>query len=286
MRAAPLGCCVPASIREMDEWSSPRYLPSSSWVQPRCSLNPRTSIRSDMAINVHYAHCPVKAKCTPATVHNAHMAKIQEFSDQALRLRAARIERGFEDAKAAAKFFGWNYTTYSQHERGERGLKRETAAKYAKAFRKTAGWLITGDSDRPGYVPIVGYAGASPDGSILFGDGDSHFGEVALPYGAGPNSVAVEVRGDSMRGIAEDGWLVFYEERREPPTDDLIGEYCIVGLPDGRVLIKKLARGRKKKHFDLESAAGATIYDAKVEWAAPVSAIVPRRSARSAITRP
>lgn len=208
------------------------------------------------------------------------MAKTVEYPDQARRLRQARIAKGFQDAKSAARAFGWNYTTYSQHERGERGLTRQTATRYGRAFGKTAGFLLTGESDRPGTVPVVGFAGASPDGAIAYGEGDGNFGEVALPYGAGPDTVAIEVRGDSMRGIAEDGWLVFYEERREPPTDDLIGDYCVIGLPDGRVLIKKLARGRKRRHFDLESAAAATIYDAKVAWAAPVTAIVPRRSAR------
>ena len=106
-----------------------------------------------------------------------------------------------------------------------------------------------------------------------------------MTAGISPESVAVEVRGDSMRGIAEDGWLVYYDNRRDPPTDDLIGEICVVGLTNGEVLIKKLIRGRKKNHFDLESAAAPTMHDVKVEWAAPVISIVPRRSARRAERR-
>lgn len=51
-------------------------------------------------------------------------------------LRAARIAKGFKSAKAAADAFGWDETTYRAHEghRGTKGLPKEPAAKYARAF--------------------------------------------------------------------------------------------------------------------------------------------------------
>jgi hypothetical protein len=81
------------------------------------------------------------------SVQNAHMKKPVNtdcISDQAQRLRDARKTRGFEDAHAAATYFNWNYSTYSQHERGLRGLRTEVAKKYAKSLRVDAGWLLTG----------------------------------------------------------------------------------------------------------------------------------------------
>lgn len=134
-----------------------------------------------------------------------------------------------------------------------------------------AGYLEMRDS-----VPIVGLGGAGPDGSVAFADPGGHLGEAPIPPDSTAQTVAIEVRGDSMRGIADNGWLVYYDDRRDPPTDDLAGHLCVVGLTDGRILIKKMFRGRKRRHFDLESVGAPTIHDARVEWAARVTAIVPR----------
>ncbi|WP_370931916.1 XRE family transcriptional regulator [Bartonella sp. DGB1] len=68
--------------------------------------------------------------------------------EQAERLTKARIARGFKNARAAALFFGWAYHTYIQHEQGLRGLSR-SAKRYAKAFRVSEGWLLTGEGTEP-----------------------------------------------------------------------------------------------------------------------------------------
>lgn len=73
--------------------------------------------------------------------------------DPAKRLEQARLARGFKTARAATDFFGWNYTTYAQHENGERGITR-AAAKYAESYRVSEGWLLTGE-------------GAGPDGALV-----------------------------------------------------------------------------------------------------------------------
>jgi SOS-response transcriptional repressor LexA len=163
-------------------------------------------------------------------------------------------------------------------------LKRRTSPSIdafialASVLNRTVGQLI-GDEEveRSRPVEIVGIAGAGPDGAVVFSNERGNLGEAPVPHDATEDTVAIEVRGDSMRGIAENGWLVYFDEQRTPPTEDLIGEICVVGLSDGRVLIKKLLRGRKKKHFDLESAAAPLIQDARVEWAARVTSILPRR---------
>lgn len=64
--------------------------------------------------------------------------------DFAKRLEQARIDRGFRTAKDAARYYGWTYETYIQHEQGIRGISR-AAGKYAKAFRVSEGWLLTGE---------------------------------------------------------------------------------------------------------------------------------------------
>lgn len=50
------------------------------------------------------------------------------------RLAAARLEAGYQTASEAARAYGWNENTYRSHENGERGLKHDVIAKYARAF--------------------------------------------------------------------------------------------------------------------------------------------------------
>jgi hypothetical protein len=70
------------------------------------------------------------------------------------RLKAARIAAGFPSASAAATRFGWTYPTYAGHEGGA-GLGRN-AARYARAFRVSEAWLLTGSG-----------AGLSPESEEL-----------------------------------------------------------------------------------------------------------------------
>lgn len=74
------------------------------------------------------------------------MADITRIDQQASRLRQAREMRGFATAKAAAKRFGFNYNTYSQHERGQAGITR-AAKDYARAYKVREAWLLTGDGE-------------------------------------------------------------------------------------------------------------------------------------------
>ncbi len=68
--------------------------------------------------------------------------------DYAKRLEHARTARGFKTAKSACDFFGWNYNSYAQHEQGNRGISR-VSAKYAKAYRVSEAWLLTGEGTGP-----------------------------------------------------------------------------------------------------------------------------------------
>ncbi len=60
------------------------------------------------------------------------------------RLRWARAKAGFQTPREAADRFAWPYGTYKSHENGMRGLRRETAVKYAKAYKVNLTWLLTG----------------------------------------------------------------------------------------------------------------------------------------------
>ena len=108
-----------------------------------------------------------------------------------------------------------------------------------------------------------------------FSEGQGPFGEVDPPNDAPEDCVAVEIRGDSL-GPFFNGWFAFYRELRDPPTADLLGTLCVVGLPDGRVLIKKIIKGSDPDRFTLLAQAGSPIENVRILWAAKVLDIAPR----------
>jgi transcriptional regulator with XRE-family HTH domain len=117
-------------------------------------------------------------------------------------------------------------------------------------------------------VPIVGYVGAGAE-MISYSEGHGEFDMVEAPRGSSENTVAVEIRGDSL-GEGFSGWLAFYDKVMSPPTENLIGRMCVVGLDDGRVLVKRLHKGQIPGRYNLHAVVGPPIYDVTVTWAAKV----------------
>ena len=207
------------------------------------------------------------------------------------RLQAARARRGFKSARIAAKALGIAVSTYGAHERAEapggRDFGPDEAKRYGRRFGVSAEWLLTGREQGPGdafpghprsededdtpSVPVVGYVGAGSEAhfyAVAQGDLD----EVEQPPGAPDTTVAVEIRGDSL-GTFFNRWLVFYDSVHRPASPDLVGELCVVGLPDGRVLIKQLQRSRSEGLYNLLSPNQPPIVDVRVEWAAKVTSM-------------
>ncbi len=207
------------------------------------------------------------------------------------RLRIAR-ERRFPSARKAAQAIGLAPATYGAHERAEttggRDYGPNEAKRYARRFGVTPEWLLTGYGAGPGKsafdaeqhqpaepnVAVVGYVGAGSEAhfyEVAQGDLD----EVEPPREANEDTVAVEIRGNSL-GAIFNRWLVFYDDVRRPVTPDLIGELCVVGLQDGRVLIKLLQRSKTEGLFNLAAETENPIRDVAIEWAAKVKSMARR----------
>lgn len=190
------------------------------------------------------------------------------------RLSDARRRKGWSQQRLA-QALGQAQTTISSWERGRTEPSRDDVARLATALDVPLAELEgTGGVDGPGRVPVVGYVGAGAR-AVLFGQGQGPFDEADAPPGATDDTVAVEVRGDSL-GPFFNEWLVFYDEVRSPVTPDLLGEVCVVGLPDERVLIKRLTAARTPGLYHLLSQTEAPILDAEVLWAARVKGMSPR----------
>lgn len=144
-------------------------------------------------------------------------------------------------------------------------------------------WLATGRSerefededDRTRGVPVKGYVGAGAQAHFLpLQEGE--LDRVDPVQGTTEKTVAFEIRGESL-GELFDRWLVFFDDVRRPITPDLIGKLCVVGLADGRILVKKVRRG-KEGLFTLisDGLREPPIENVAVEWAARVKTMVPR----------
>ncbi|MFC3077878.1 XRE family transcriptional regulator [Phenylobacterium terrae] len=200
----------------------------------------------------------------------------------AARLRQARIAAGFETAEQAAGACGWDAAAYAVHEAGAASFDWRRAKVYASAFRVRTEWLYAGagPASDPGFAPVIGRVGADPSGALLFATGQSP-GELApLPPGATDRAVALRVAGESMRGLADDGALIYFEDQRTPPTPDMLGHVVVVETDGDEVLVKRLLRGSRPGLYDLESLDAPARSDVRLRWAAHITAIIPPFQAR------
>ncbi|WP_131118402.1 helix-turn-helix domain-containing protein [Lichenihabitans psoromatis] len=186
-------------------------------------------------------------------------------------LRVLRGARGWSQEDAASAL-GTTRNQYGKLENGTRRLSDKWIERAAEAYGIDAGEIVRG---KPIVVPIAGYVGAGAE-MILFAEGQGNLGEVAGPDGTSDRTIAVEIKGESL-GPFFNGWLVLFDDVRSPVTDDLIGRLCVVGLMDGRVLVKRLMKSRGPSSlFHLYGQFGDPILDIAVKWAAPVKTVMPR----------
>jgi hypothetical protein len=213
-------------------------------------------------------------------------------STRGARLRDARQKR-FKSARAAALALAIPVATYGAHERAEspggRDYGPNEAQRYARQFGVTAEWLLTGyrqtaddkadASEHPRgssttKLRVIGYVGAGAQ-VHLYAVAPEDLEEIEVPILGTASTVAIEIRGNSM-GFHFNHWFLIYDDVRQPPTPDLIGELCVVALKDGQILVRQLQQGGAQGQFDLVSQAGPGIRNAAVVWAANVKAMIPR----------
>lgn len=132
----------------------------------------------------------------------------------------------------------------------------------------------------PTLAPVIGWAGADPSGTRLFAAGQAPDELAPLPPGASARAVALRVSGHSMRGLAEDGALIFFEDQRTPPAADMLGHVVVVETDGDEVLVKRLLKGSRPGVFDLESLDAPFRSDVRLRWAAHITAIIPPFRAR------
>lgn len=171
---------------------------------------------------------------------------------------------------------GMTGQNYGKIERGTVDLLPGHVENVAKVFGVTPADLMRDPSERPtsGSVAVVGFVGA---GSVatLFAEGQGPFDMVDAPADARPQTVALEIQGASL-GPAFDHGIVFYDDVRSPVTPDLHGRLCVVGLEDGRVLVKLLRAANDGTFHLFSNSMDDPMLNERVSWAARVKDVRPR----------
>lgn len=205
------------------------------------------------------------------------------------RIREARKAAGYETAADAARAFGWHPQNVRDQEADRRGVSPDQAKSYARAYRVDPTWILFGGpTKRPkaqGMVPVIGRVGADPEGRVLLSTGQASGDMAPIPPGGTERAAALEVSGHSMRGIADDGALIYFEDQQTQPTHDHIGRVVVMELETGEVLVKRLLRGDTRNVWDLESVSGPLRRNERIKWVALISALIPPPISQRIIVR-
>lgn len=198
------------------------------------------------------------------------------MGDSSDRLRQAREKAGFPSARAAAIRFGWKESTYASHENGQTPVPAREAPKYAKAFKVSPGWILTGEGSRElrNFVRVMGRIGAgaeiSPDEEQVPPEG---IDEIEVPFPLPDNAIAFEVQGESMWPRYDPGdVIVCINQERDPGT--LIGQEAAIKTVAGQRYLKRLDNGARRGTFDLLSFNAEAIRNVRIAWASEVHSVV------------
>lgn len=190
------------------------------------------------------------------------------------RIAKARRAAGMSQQELADKI-GTGQTTISSWERERTEPTRDDVQRVAKALNIPLTDLEIGDvAKRDLLVKVVGYVGAG-DAAHFYDEAQGPLDMVQAPPNATELTVASIIRGPSI-GRNFDGWTVYYDEVREPVREDHLGRLCVVGLPDGRVLVKWIHASRTPGIYHLHSETEPPINDQEIIWSARVTALMPQ----------
>ncbi|NTF35536.1 LexA family transcriptional regulator [Agrobacterium rubi] len=165
------------------------------------------------------------------------------------RLEQARKAAGYQTAREAAEALGVAYPSYAAHENGQRGLAR-VAERYAKFFKVSLDWLLTGKGSGPGQtpaqvevprpnatvgeklkgpgikIPVYGQAVGGVNGEFLM-NGNILFEVMAPPTLSDVSGAyGISISGESMYPRYEDGEVAFIDPRRRVRK----GDYVVVQI--------------------------------------------------------
>lgn len=182
------------------------------------------------------------------------------------RIQQLREAKGWSQAELAQRT-GTTGQQIGRLEAGKRKLSVEWMTRLAAALEVPLAEFL--GSEERDTVPLVGYVGA---GAEIFAIDDHAKGggldEVEKPRGATRSTIAVRVRGDSMKPAYKEGDLLYYDQQSNGDLSHLIGDDCVVCLSDGRMFVKELRHNGGG--YWLHSHNADPMIGVEIDWAAKV----------------
>jgi hypothetical protein len=151
-------------------------------------------------------------------------------------------------------------STYASHENGQTPVPQDAAAVYAKAFKTSVAWLLTGENPGNDIVQVDG--AVLKHGSVdLFRIKDSPW--VQLPFGIIPGTIVLQVRDGGMAPRYEVGDIVLVDENNPDvgafSISEVVDEEVLVTTEPGDVFLKRLRRAKRQGLYDLEGTNSPTL---------------------------
>ncbi|MCP4328384.1 MAG: helix-turn-helix domain-containing protein [Alphaproteobacteria bacterium] len=186
------------------------------------------------------------------------------------RLRTALDRKGWSQAELSRRS-GIGIEKIRKYYQGKVDQPRgDIVARLADTLDVEELWLRDGRGREMSIIPLIGYVGA----------GESFYPVDDLAQGGaldgvefeldGADPIAIEVRGSSVSPVYRPGDRLLCSRLRGVDIETCVGKDCIVRLSTGEGYIKKLARGSRPDSYTLLSYNAEPIYDADLEWCAPV----------------
>ncbi len=157
-----------------------------------------------------------------------------ERQERAARLREARVKAGFKTQAEAIRSCGWPSAAYKQHENGRNGFNVAQARQYARRYKVSTNWLMTGhdgiEQVETAYAvaPVVGEVAAGRWLSVDYHD-EAKWDPVPFIPGRyeGLSQTAYRVVGPSMnqKHIEDGDFLItvpYFEARSAPQSHDIV----------------------------------------------------------------
>ena len=113
----------------------------------------------------------------------------------------------------------------------------------------------------------------APTGGEFFAAAPGRRPRVDIPPLVTEATHGLVITGDVL-GPMFAGWLLVYDDLRQPVAPELVGHLCVVGLGAERMLVRRVLQGANPGRYNLLSWRPPDLDDVGVEWAAPVKALI------------